>query len=82
MRIRIEEHGEKKLSLCIPTGLLLNRLTASVLPGIISVEDGAALSAAQLHAIFRALNDFRRSHPDWPLVDVESADGKRVQIIL
>ena len=65
----------------IPTGLVFNRFTA----GAISKEAGkygVKLSPRQAHIFINTLNEYRRNHPDWVLVEVHSTDGAYVLVKL
>lgn len=80
MNIKIRSR-EGNFHLPIPTGLLLNRVTASVLPRAFS-EMGLKLSQQQARNLISALKHFRKTHKDWVLVEVHSADGDEVLIKL
>ena len=82
MKILVENHGEgPDIRLWIPTGLLLNRLSAAVGAQILSRYE-ASLTAAQLRLLFTRLRRIRRDFPHLPLVELESADGTHVRIVL
>ena len=80
MRIKIRSR-EGNLNLPIPTGLLLNNLTAALLPKAFS-EMGLRLSKQQAKNLISTLNHFRKTHKGWVLVEVHSADGDEVLIKL
>lgn len=80
MKIRIRSR-EGNFHLPIPTGLVLNGLTASLLPQVCS-EMGLKLSKQQAKNLIFALKQFRRTHKDLVLVEVRSADGDEVLIKL
>lgn len=80
MKVIIRE-PDHPIDLRLPTGLLLNRCTA----GIICREAekyGVRISRSQMKVLIKALNTYRRSHPDWVLVEVSGADGEYVQVKL
>ena len=65
----------------IPTGLLLNNLTAALLPKVFS-EMGLGLTNRQAKNLITAANRFRKTHKEWVLVEVHSADGDEILIKL
>lgn len=82
MRIIVENHGDgPDIRLLFPTGLLLNRLSATVGAQLLSRYE-APLTAAQLRLLFVQLRRIRKDFPRLPLVELESADGTRVRILL
>lgn len=80
MKIRIQAEGTN-LNLPIPTGLVLNRFTAALLPKVLE-ENGIHLTGPQAQRLVSVIHQFRRSHPDWVLVEVESANGEQVIVKL
>lgn len=81
MRILIHEKNEPVMKLPIPTGLFLNPLTAGLVLRSLQKE-GVSIPHKLAGPFVRELNRFRRSHPNWVLVEVESADGSYVRITL
>ena len=79
MKIEIHSDEGRNFDLQLPTGLLVNPISAMFLPGVLE-EKGIVASRAQALALVRAINRYRRSHPGWVLVEVESADGDHVKI--
>ena len=79
MKIEIHSGAGREFDLLLPTGLLVNPISAMALPRVLE-EKGIAASRAQALALVRAINRYRRSHPGWVLVEVESADGDHVKI--
>jgi hypothetical protein len=85
MRIFVQEHGEKPIRLIFPTGMIFNRLTALIGSHAIKEHAGeefSALNSRQLNRLFRVIRKFKRKHPKFELVNVESSDGDKVRIIL
>ena len=78
MRIIVKE-AENNIRLVIPTGLLLNRWVAGIACRQAD-KYGVRLSPQQMQALFKALKDYRRAHPDWVLAEVCSADGEYVLV--
>ena len=83
MRIEIVDKGKRR-SIRIPTGMLVNPLTAAAAGKAIGKSLGAELSLAQRVALSRAIHRARdelRSRNE-PLAEVLSADGEAVRIEL
>ena len=80
MRIQVND-GNRRIVIPLPTGLVFNSLTASIAVRA-AAEHGVVMSAAQMRRFFRAVKAYKRAHPDWVLVDVQSADGEAVKIKL
>ena len=81
MKIIVRENQGRNFSLTIPTGLMLNRATAFILPGVLEMK-GITLTRKQTVKIIQAIRACRRSCPGWKLVEVESKDGDYVEISL
>ena len=81
MRIIIEEKKGKAIKIVLPTGMLLNRLTASMMPGMLE-KKGIVLTKAQAIRIVQAVRSCRRHFPDWKMVEIDSANGEHIEIRL
>ncbi|MBO5252358.1 MAG: hypothetical protein J6C51_00255 [Clostridia bacterium] len=81
MKIVVVNPPNKDIRLTIPTGLVLNRLTAAIAPCCLQ-NCGVNITGKQAAAFIRELNRFRRAHPEWVLVEVQSADGEYVKVKL
>lgn len=81
MQIRVQNPEGPNFWIPLPTGLIFNRLTASVAARA-TAEMGVRLSPKQMARLFAAVKRFRRRHPDWVLVEVDSADGEHVRVKL
>ena len=81
MKIIVREKQGRNYSLTIPTGLMLNRATAFLLPGVLEMK-GITLTRQQTMRVIRAIRTCRRSCPGWKLMEVESRDGSYVEISL
>lgn len=77
MRIWIESKDGQNLRLGFPAGLALNAGTLAVGRKYLSRY---GVSQKQAAAFLHLLNQYRRQHRDWILVEVESANGDYVQI--
>ena len=75
--------GENNIRILLPTGLVFSRLTAMI--GVAVIKKYAperGISAKQIDALFAEFRRIKRRYGRWELVDVESADGQIVKIIL
>lgn len=85
MRVYVNDNDGTNINIRIPTGLLLNRVTALVLSKVIEHLPGTesiTLSKAQIYFLIKTLKKFKKSHPGWKLVEVHSAEGDVVEITL
>ncbi len=82
MKILVKEQGNTKVNLHLPTGLLLNRFTALFAPMTMKEQDGPKLTAAQAWQLMKTLKEYKASHPEWVLVEVQTANGDHVEICL
>jgi len=80
MKIRIRSE-DANFTLPIPTGLLLNPLTAGLLPKLLE-EYGIHVTGQQIMGLYSAIKQFSRRNKDFVLVEVHSADGEEVLIKL
>ena len=74
MRVIVKNNEGLNLRLPIPSGLILNRFIAGVVQKYLK-EYGLNVSKAQAAAFIKELNRYRRRHPEWVLVEAETADG-------
>lgn len=81
MRITVKERGGKNLHLCIPNGLVLNRLSAGILSAALK-DKSPNISGRQLHILFRAIKTYKATHPQWRLAEVQSPNGEMIVIII
>lgn len=81
MRIIAKESTGRSIRLILPTGLLLNRMTAGMLPGVLETK-GISVSREQAVKIVQTIRSCRKKHPGWKLLEAESSDGGYVEITL
>lgn len=80
MKIIVKE-AEHNIRLSLPTGLLLNRCVAGIACRK-AEKHGVRISPQQMRALFKGLKDYRRTHPNWVLAEVEGAKGEYVLVKL
>ena len=76
MKIIVKE-SNCNIRLRLPTGLILNRWSAAFLCRE-AEKHGMKFNPSQMLALIKALNHYRRSHPDWVLAEVSGAKGEYV----
>ena len=81
MKIVVKSHEGPNLWLPIPTGFVLNRFAAGFASKYLK-EYGIDITKGQAITFIRELNRYRRKHPEWVLVEVQSSDGEYVIIQL
>jgi len=81
MKISVIDPGKRSIRIQIPTSLVLNRVGAHIVVKA-ARKNGACLTFEQVYALITALKEFKRTHADWKLVEVESADGEYVCITM
>lgn len=81
MKIIVTSSSHKNIRITLPTGLILNRLTARIVSKN-AQQNGATLTYEQACGFISALKDFKRMNSGWKLIEVESAHGHHVEIIL
>lgn len=81
MRILVKESQGKAIRILLPSWFLFNGLSAHIAAKALA-EQGITIPPSQLKYLFRELRVFKRKHPGWKLVEVQSHDGDRVEITL
>lgn len=81
MRIVVRSSNNRNITLCLPTGLALNPVLAVAMPKIM-LRSGVEMNQRQALAVIKAINRYRRGHPDWKLVEAESSDGSYVEVTI
>ena len=69
------------ISLCRPTALFTNRFAAAAMAKAAAAY-GAPISQQRLYRLLQAVARFRRTHPKWNLVEVDTASGEHIRITL
>ena len=81
MKIVVKSTEGPNIWLPIPSWLILNRFAASVAPKYLK-EYGIDITKKQAAAFVKALNRYRRKHPEWVLVEAQSSGGEYVTVKL
>ena len=76
MKISIKS-DDLKLTLRLPTGLILNRLTAGIVCRKLKKE-GIHLTRKQTVLFIKELKRYKKKHRDWNLVELEGSDEDSV----
>lgn len=84
MKIEIHTHDLKRdINIALPTTLVFSNLSAHILSSAVKKESGAdALSADTIQKIFIILRKFKKAHPDFVLVEVNTSGGEHIVINL
>lgn len=81
MKIVVITNEGPNIRLPIPSGLVLNRFVAGFAPKYLK-EYGIDITKEQAVLFVKALNQYRRKHPEWVLAEVQSSDGEYVKVKL
>ena len=80
MRIVVKEPGSH-IRLRFPTAMVFNRFTAAAISKE-SGKHGVKVTPEQVRGMIKAVNAYRRTHPDWVLAEVHSTNGRYVFVKL
>ena len=81
MKIVVKSNEGPNIWLPIPSGLVLNRFVAGFVPKYLKGY-GLDITKEQAILFVKALNQYRRKHPEWVLAEVQSADGEYLKVKL
>ena len=81
MLVKVRSTDGPNLTIPIPTGLFCNRLTAGIAAKAMA-QNGMTITPEQMVRLFKTVRRYKRNHPDWVMVEVQSADGDYVYVKL
>ena len=81
MIIKVRSEEGPNLFIPIPTGLFCNRFTAGFAAKMME-QNGWYATPEQMVRFFRAARQYKRKHPDWVMVEVQSSNGDYVYVKL
>ena len=81
MIVKVRAKDGPNLTIPIPTALLCNRLTAGFSAKMMA-QNGVHATPEQMIRFFRTARQYKRKHPDWVMVEVESNTGDYVYVKL
>ena len=81
MKVVVKSNEGPNIWLPIPSGLVLNRFVAGFAPRYLKVY-GLDITKEQAILFVKALNQYRRKHPEWVFAEVQSSDGEYVKVKL
>ena len=81
MKILIESNERFNIRLPIPSGFVLNRISAGFVQEFLK-EIGLDVTKEQAIVFIKELKRYRRQHPEWVLAEIQSSDGEYVRIKL
>ena len=81
MKIVVTTKEGPNIRLPIPSGLVLNRFVAGFAPQYLK-EYGLDITKEQAISFVKALNRYRRKHPEWVLVEAQTSSGEYVKVKL
>lgn len=81
MLIKVRSTDGPNLTIPIPTGLFCNRLTAGFAAKAMA-QNGWNATPEQMARFFRVARQYKRKHPDWVMVEVQSSGGDYVYVKL
>lgn len=81
MKVHVKEVSGRGILIRFPSGLIFNRLSAVILPGILK-QNGINLTREQAVAMVKTVNDCRRRFRNWNLVEVQDSGGDTVVVKL
>ena len=81
MIVKVRAQDGPNLTIPIPTSLLCSRLTAGFSAKMME-QNGVNATPEQMVRFFRTARQYKRKHPDWVMVEVESSTGDYVYVKL
>lgn len=79
MKIVVKSREARNIWFVFPTSWVLNSFVAGVLAKE-AEEAGTGITKEQILCLMREIKSYRKAHPEWMLVDIETKDGEIVKI--
>ena len=81
MKLIIQNGSGEKHNISLPTGMVLNRISAGIVCGILKKHD-VEIQKKQLVELLKVAKNYKKCHPEWKLLEVDDASGEHVEIIV
>ena len=81
MRIIVHRPREKSIFLMLPSSFALNGVSAAFFSAALRKKQ-VEISAQQLSALFSAIKSYKKTHPEWKLMEVQERNGNVIEIVL
>ena len=81
MRLVIQNASGENHNIKLPTGILLNGVSAGIVSGVLKKYD-VEISKKQLAELMTLAKNYKKHHPDWKLLEVDDANGEHVEVII
>ena len=81
MYIHVSKSTGRPFRLRLPSGLVLSGFSATFIAGKIK-KDHPNITGKQLRILFRAIRKYKRTHPEWTLVEIQDQQGTQIEIAL
>lgn len=81
MKVIVKETTGTDVNLPLPSGLVFNPVSATILAGLCK-KYGVAVSRKQMVDFLKLVREYKKNHPDWRFIEVDSPDGEHVEIVL
>ena len=78
MKIAVKRNKQKDFQLSLPSGIVLNGLSARLITRHLPLP----VTGRQAAIFVKALKSYRKQHPEWVFVEVLDADGEQVSIYI
>lgn len=81
MKVIVNETTGNDVNVNLPSGLVMNPVAAAVLSKLCK-KQGVEIPRKQISEFMELVKEYKKTHPEWKLVEVESPDGEHVEIII
>ena len=81
MRVIVNEVNGNDTNLNLPSGLIMNPVVAAVLEKVCK-KRGVEFPRKQISQFMKIVKKYKKEHPEWKLVEVDSPNGEHVEIIV